>query len=168
VDRDVERLEIPVAGSGKEGGHHFPLASQNGWRSPGAAFTGKLGSTNPYTIRSCSMPEGIGLFVYPVKDLAQATALYTAMLRVAPYAESPYYVGFRVGDQEIGLDPNGHAKGQTGPIGYWPVSDIKQSLQQLVEAGAQVHQDVQDVGGGKLIAWVKDADGNLTGLMQSA
>jgi predicted enzyme related to lactoylglutathione lyase len=113
------------------------------------------------------MAEGIGLVVYPVKDLAQATALYTALLGVAPYAESPYYVGFRVGEQEIGLDPNGHGKGQSGPIAYWPVGDIKQSLQQLVEAGAQVHQDVQDVGGGKLIAWVKDADGNLTGLLQS-
>jgi predicted enzyme related to lactoylglutathione lyase len=114
------------------------------------------------------MAEGIGLVVYPVKDLAQATALYTELLGVAPYAESPYYVGFRVGDQEIGLDPNGHRKGQTGPIAYWPVSDIKQSLQQLVEAGAQVHQDVQDVGGGKLTAWVKDADDNLTGLLQSS
>jgi predicted enzyme related to lactoylglutathione lyase len=113
------------------------------------------------------MPEGIGLIVYPVKDIAQATAFYQALLGVAPYAESPYYVGFRVGGQEIGLDPHGHQKGQTGPIGYWAVEDIKQGLQQLVDAGAQVHQDVQDVGGGKLIAWVKDADGNLTGLVQS-
>jgi hypothetical protein len=28
-------------------------------------------------------------------------------------------------------------------------------------------QDVKDVGGGKLIAKVKDADGNVIGLMQS-
>ncbi|TMD43683.1 MAG: glyoxalase, partial [Chloroflexi bacterium] len=27
--------------------------------------------------------------------------------------------------------------------------------------------EVQDVGGGKLIASVKDADGNITGLLQS-
>jgi len=35
-----------------------------------------------------------------------------------------------------------------------------------VEAGAAVLQDVQDVGGGRLIAFVKDTDGNLVGLLQ--
>ena len=33
-------------------------------------------------------------------------------------------------------------------------------------AGAETLQDVQDVGGGRLIAFVKDADGNLVGLLQ--
>jgi len=47
------------------------------------------------------------------------------------------------------------------------VNDIQTSLQLLLEAGAQVQQAVQDVGGGKLIASVKDADGNVTGLLQS-
>ena len=55
----------------------------------------------------------------------------------------------------------------TGPIGYWEVDDIRASLQQLLDAGAQADQDVQDVGGGRLIALVKDADGNTLGLMQS-
>ena len=36
-----------------------------------------------------------------------------------------------------------------------------------MDAGAQVQQDVRDVGGGKLIAWVKDPDGNTLGLLQS-
>jgi predicted enzyme related to lactoylglutathione lyase len=51
-------------------------------------------------------------------------------------------------------------------IGYRQVGDIKQSLQSLLDAGAQVQQDVKDVGGGKLIAWVRDADGNVIGLLQ--
>jgi predicted enzyme related to lactoylglutathione lyase len=113
------------------------------------------------------MDEGIRLFVYPVKDLARAKTLYSKLLGVEPYADAPYYVGFRVGDQEIGLDPNGHAQGMTGPIGYCQVNDIKRSLQLLLDAGAQVQQEVKDVGEGKLIAWVKDADGNIIGLMQS-
>jgi hypothetical protein len=46
-----------------------------------------------------------------------------------------YYVQFRVGGLEVGLDPHGHQKGMTGPIGYWAVGDIKQSLAELVEAG---------------------------------
>ncbi|MHB8597964.1 MAG: VOC family protein [Ktedonobacteraceae bacterium] len=112
------------------------------------------------------MNQGISLFVYPVKDIAQAKTLYSKLLGVEPYVDGDYYVGFKVGDQEIGLDPNGHKKGLTGPVGYWTVSDIRKSLQLLVEAGAQVQQEVQDVGGGMLIAWVRDADGNITGLRQ--
>lgn len=112
------------------------------------------------------MPEGIGLIVYPVKDVAQAKVLYTAFLGVEPYADAPYYVGFKAGDQEIGLDPHGHNSGLTGPVGYRKVADIKESLQVLLDAGAEAHQDVRDVGGGKLIATVKDGSGNVIGLIQ--
>ena len=113
------------------------------------------------------MLQGIRVFIYPVKDIAQAKTLYRTLLGLEPYADQAYYVGFRVGDQEIGLDPNGHNKGMTGPVGYWEVNDIKKSLQLLLDAGAQAQQEIQDVGGGKLIASVKDADGNIIGLMQS-
>ena len=112
------------------------------------------------------MTSGIKTIIYPVTDLAQAKTLYSALLGVEPYADAAYYVGFRVGDQEIGLDPNGHRKGQTGPIGYYHVADIKTSLQQLLDAGAEVQQAITDVGGGMLIASVKDADGNISGLRQ--
>ncbi len=112
------------------------------------------------------MNQGISLVVYPVKDIAQAKTLYSTLLGVEPYVDGAYYVGFRVGDQEIGLDPHGHHQGLTGPISYFPVSDIRASLQTLVDAGAQIQQEVRNVGGGMLIAWVKDADGNITGLRQ--
>src|SRR6267143_2585644 len=101
------------------------------------------------------MNQGIQLLVYPVKDIARAKALYRTLLGVEPYADAPYYVGFRVGEQEIGLDPNGHAQGMTGPIGYYHVSDIKKSLELLLAAGAQIQKEVKDVGGGRLIAWVR-------------
>ena len=112
------------------------------------------------------MTSGIKTIIYPVTDLAQAKTLYSTLLGVEPYADAAYYVGFRVGDQEIGLDPNGHRKGMTGPLGYYHVADIKTSLQQLVDAGAEVQQAITDVGGGTLIASVKDADGNISGLRQ--
>ncbi|MGN6812538.1 MAG: VOC family protein [Thermomicrobiales bacterium] len=112
------------------------------------------------------MTSGMKTIIYPVKDLAQAKTLYSALLGVEPYADAAYYVGYRVGDQEIGLDPNGHRKGMAGPIGYYHVADIKTSLQQLLDAGAEVRQDITDVGGGMLIASVKDADGNISGLRQ--
>jgi predicted enzyme related to lactoylglutathione lyase len=113
------------------------------------------------------MEQGFGVVIYPVSDHAQAKTLYRTLLGVEPYVDEAYYVGFRVVDQEIGLDPHGHRKGMTGPVGYWHVNDIHTSLQLLLDAGAQTQQAVQDVGGGKLIASVKDADGNITGLLQS-
>jgi predicted enzyme related to lactoylglutathione lyase len=114
-----------------------------------------------------TMSQGIQLVVYPVKDLAQAKALYSQWLGVKPYVDGPYYVGYRIGDQEIGLDPNGHRAGQTGPLGYCYVDDIQKALQGLLDAGGQAQQAVRDVGGGRLIATVKDADGNLIGLIQN-
>jgi predicted enzyme related to lactoylglutathione lyase len=81
--------------------------------------------------------------------------------------DEPYYVGFRLGDQEIGLDPHGHSQGMTGPVGYWHVDDIQEILKLLLDAGAETQRVVRDVGGGKLIASVKDADGNSIGLIQS-
>jgi predicted enzyme related to lactoylglutathione lyase len=111
--------------------------------------------------------QGIRTIIFPVKDVAQAKTLYSSLLGVEPYADTPYYVGYKIGDQEIGLDPNGHTQGMMGPVGYCEVDDIKKSLRLLLDAGAQIQQDVKEVGGGKLIASVKDADGNPIGLAQS-
>ena len=113
------------------------------------------------------MSEGIQQIVYPVTDLAKAKTLYSELLGVEPYADAPFYVGFRVGDQELGLDPRGHGKGMTGPVGYWNVHDIRSALKALLGAGAEVQQEVTDVGRGLLIASVKDADGNVSGLIQA-
>ena len=111
------------------------------------------------------MNQGIQTIIYPVKDIARAKALFSALLGVAPYMDEAYYVGFRVGDQDIGLDPNGHRHGVTS---YFHVDDIRQTLQALLDAGAQTVQEVKDVGGGKLTAVVKDADSNIVGLIQPA
>lgn len=114
------------------------------------------------------MTEGINTFIYPVRDLAKAKTLYREFLGVEPYVDEAYYVGFNVGGQEVGLDPRGHSKGMTGPVGYRHVDDIKRSVKALLDAGAEAQQEVTDVGGSKLIASVKDADGNVIGLIQSA
>jgi predicted enzyme related to lactoylglutathione lyase len=113
------------------------------------------------------MTSGMTTVISPVKDLAGAKALYAKLLGIEPYMDEPYYVGFRLGDQELGLDPNGHSQGLTGPIGYWEVDDIEATRAELLGAGAEDQQAIKDVGGGKLIASVKDADGNVTGLAQS-
>lgn len=110
------------------------------------------------------MATGVKTIIYPVKDLAAAKQFYAHLFGVQPYIDESYYVGFRAHDQEFGLDPNGHRQGMTAPVGYWEVSDMQQAVKQLRDAGAEVVQEPRDVGGGKLIARVRDADGNVTGL----
>jgi predicted enzyme related to lactoylglutathione lyase len=112
------------------------------------------------------MSHGIQTIIIPVRDLATARALYGTVLDVKPYADEPYYVGFRVGDQEIGLDPNGHNHGMAGPVGYCHVGDVTAALCQAVDAGWRARQDVKDVGGGQLAAVVEDPDGNVLGFLQ--
>ena len=110
------------------------------------------------------MVQNIKLIVYPVKDVEKAKAFFGKFLDAEPYVDSPYYVGYRVGDQEVGLDPNS----KVGPIAYTDVKDIKSSLQAMIKVGAEVVQDVKNVGGGLLIAQVKDVDGNVVGLRQQS
>ena len=109
------------------------------------------------------MNQGIRTIIYPVEDTARAKTRFRTLLGVEPYSDQPYYVGFKVGDQDIGLVPNGSNAGMTA---FYHVSDIKQSLQSLLDDGSQILQEVKDVGGGRLIASVRDADGNIIGLIQ--
>jgi predicted enzyme related to lactoylglutathione lyase len=106
------------------------------------------------------------LVVYPVKDLDAAKAFYTQTLGAEPYVDSPYYVGFKVGDDEVGLDPNGHAGGFTGPVAYWQVDDLDAAVATFTGAGAEVVQAAQQVGPGMRRASVRDTDGNITGMVE--
>jgi len=112
-------------------------------------------------------PSPVQLIVYSVKDLTAAKKLFGAFLGAEPYVDGAYYVGYRVGELEIGLDPNAQAQGFAAPISYIDTADIKASIKSLVEAGAEVVVEPMDVGGGLLVARLKDADGNFLGLRQS-
>jgi len=109
------------------------------------------------------MNKGIKIILYPVKDMAQAKALFHKFLEVEPYADQPYYVGFRIDDQDIGLVPNNP---EGGAVAFYHVDDIKHSLQILLDGGAEIIQDIKNVGGERLIASAKDKDGNIIGLVQ--
>jgi|SRR5580704_15049981 predicted enzyme related to lactoylglutathione lyase len=110
------------------------------------------------------MNKGIKTIIYPVRDVNQTKALFRKLLEVEPYSDQPYYVGFKVGDQDIGLVPNGQSAGMTA---FYHIDNIKNSLQILLDAGAETLQAIKDVGGGRLIASVKDKDGNIIGLVQN-
>jgi predicted enzyme related to lactoylglutathione lyase len=108
------------------------------------------------------MAKSIKLLVYPVSDVEKAKTFYNAFLGADPYADTPYYVGYRTEDLEIGLDP--HSK--DGPIAYKDVDDIQASLEEMTNAGAEIVQDITDVSNGLLIAQIKDTNGNVVGLRQ--
>jgi len=109
------------------------------------------------------MNKGIKTIIYPVGDVAQAKAVFKKLLGVEPYADQPYYVGFRIGDQDMGLVPK---TDDTGMTAFYHVDDIKNSLQILLDADAKIIQNVKNVGGTRLIASAKDKDGNIIGLIQ--
>lgn len=111
------------------------------------------------------MNKGIKTIIYPVKNVNEAKVLFGKLLGVEPYADQPYYVGFKIDDQDIGLVPAGN--NTAGMTAFYHVDDIKSSLQILLDAGAQIIQDIKNVGGERLIASAKDKDGNIIGLVQN-
>ncbi|HXB46506.1 MAG TPA: VOC family protein [Streptosporangiaceae bacterium] len=113
-----------------------------------------------------SSTEGIKTVLHPVSDLEKAKAVYSALLGTPPQHDAPYYVGFDVAGQHIGLVPGGAAQGMTSPVAYWHVPDIEAKLAEVTAAGAAVKEAPRDVGNGRLVATVTDPDGNVLGLLQ--
>ena len=108
------------------------------------------------------MANNISLIVYPATDLDKTRKFFSTYLGTEPYVDGEYYVGYKLDDREVGLDPNGSAI-----VSYIDVDDIAASLKTLTEAGASIAKDSTDVGGGLLIAQV-ELDGNVLGLRQPA
>jgi predicted enzyme related to lactoylglutathione lyase len=115
---------------------------------------------------SDSSTQGVLTILHPVSDLEAAKAVYTALLGMAPTADSAYYVGFEAAGQQIGLVPQGGGQDMASPVAYWHVADIEAKLAEVTAAGATVKQPARDVGGGRLVATFTDPDGNVLGLLQ--
>ena len=114
-----------------------------------------------YLYKGDSMANPIKLIVFPVKDVAKAKAFYATYLETDPYVDSEYYIGYKAGDLEIGLDPHGQ-----DVVSYIEVDDIEASVKELEAAGATVHMEPKNVGGGLMVAQVKDTEGNVVGMRQ--
>ncbi|MBW6437450.1 VOC family protein [Actinoplanes hulinensis] len=112
--------------------------------------------------------QGIKTVLHPVTDLEKAKAVYTALLGAEPTADSPYYVGYDVAGQHIGLVPGGGPQGLKAPLAYWHVADIDAKLAELTAAGATVTEPAKEVGPGRRVASVTDSDGNVLGILQDS
>jgi len=106
------------------------------------------------------MANNISLIVYPVKDIEKSKKCFNQFLGTEPYMENERYVGYKVGDREVGLDPN-----STEVVSYIDVEDIEVSLQLMRNVGAKVVKDMWNIGGGLYIAQVKVED-TILGLRQ--
>ena len=115
------------------------------------------------------MLKGLETVVYFVDDMRAATDWYKKVLAIEPNHDTPYYSGFTVAGDELGLHPlegKPKASGQ-GQTAYWSVADIKAAFAHFIEHGAREHTAPQEVGGGILIGAVQDPFGNLVGLIQN-
>ncbi len=114
------------------------------------------------------MMLGLRTAIYHVDDLQAAKEWYAKVLGIDPYFDEPFYVGFNVGGYELGLNPDTSkvTKGSSS-YAYWGVKDARAKYQRLLELGAAPHEEVQDVGGGILVATVLDAWGNVFGIIEN-
>src|SRR5215475_10830309 len=112
------------------------------------------------------MIQGLRTACYPTPDLARGKEWYRQVLGCDPYFDQPFYVGFAVGGFELGLVPDGEP-GAAGVQVLWGCADAAVELERLKSLGAEVHEDVHDVGDGIKVASVKDPFGNLFGIIEN-
>ena len=114
------------------------------------------------------MFQGLRTVVYHVADLKRATEWYSSLLGIAPYFDTPYYVGYNVGGYELGLHPiETPVISGTSVATYWGVEDVDTALARMVEMGAVVHFPVTDVGDDIKLADVIDPFGNIVGIIRN-
>lgn len=114
------------------------------------------------------MFQGLRTVVYKVDDIEKAKEWYQKMLGLAPYFDEEFYVGFNVGGYELGLDPDmTEVTRGNGHVAYWGVSNAEDAYTSLLEKGAEAHEEPKDVGGGIMVAAVKDPFGNIFGIIEN-
>lgn len=112
---------------------------------------------------------GLRTAIYLVSDIDAAKTWYSSVLGFAPYFNQPFYVGYNVGGYELGLQPSeGEASQKSdGVAAYWGVDDAAVAVKHLIDQGATVHEQLQEVGEGIKVATVKDPFGNVFGVIEN-
>lgn len=109
---------------------------------------------------------GLRTAIYKVNDIAAATDWYKKILGIEPYFNEPFYVGFDIGGFELGLQPQEDVAQKTDSVmTYWGVEDVEATHAMLLSAGALPHEEPTEVGGGIIVAAVKDPWGNVFGII---
>ncbi len=111
--------------------------------------------------------QGLRTAAFKVGDIERARDWYTTILGQPPYFDEPFYVGFNVGGYELGLQPEeaSPAGMPENVVAYWGVEDAAASYERLLQLGASPHEAPADVGGGIVVASVRDPWGNVFGII---
>lgn len=109
---------------------------------------------------------GLRTTIYKVNDIVKAAAWYALAFQTEPYFDEPFYVGFNIGGYELGLQPEEASLLKSDAVvSYWGTNNIDVDFQRLLDLGATVHENPQNVGGKILVATVKDPWNNVIGLI---
>ncbi len=106
---------------------------------------------------------GLRTVIYPAADLAASKKWWSDFLGIAPYFDEPFYVGFNVGGDELGLLPD--ANRDDGAQVYWGVDDVNTTVEESVAHGATMLAPPTDVGEGIVTATVRTPDGSVVGFI---
>lgn len=110
---------------------------------------------------------GLRTTIYKVADINAAKEWYTKAFQTEAYFDEPFYVGFDIAGYELGLQPeeNSTMEKADSVATYWGVNEVKSEFNRLISLGATVHEEPQEVGGGIIVATVKDPWNNVVGLI---
>jgi len=96
-------------------------------------------------------------FAVHVRDMERAKRFYVAAFGATVSAETPAWTSIVVARVRIGLALRGEP-GHTGL--YFAVENLRETLEQVMQAGGKVTMPPTDLGGGVTIAGVLDTEGN--------
>lgn len=110
---------------------------------------------------------GLRTTIYKVEDLDAAKKWYAKAFETEPYFDEPFHVGFEIAGYELGLQPEEKSdKPKTANVEtYWGVEDVTSAFDKFISLGATAHEKPQEVGGGIIVATVKDPWKNVIGLI---
>jgi catechol 2,3-dioxygenase-like lactoylglutathione lyase family enzyme len=108
---------------------------------------------------------GLRTTIYPTQDLVETTRIFRGLLGIEPYFEEDFYVGFNVGGYELGIDPNSNL--DDGTQSYWGVDDIEAAAEELINDGAEILAEVNEVGDGIKVAQFRLSDGNHFAIIEN-
>lgn len=110
---------------------------------------------------------GLRTTIYKVGDINKAKEWYTKAFGTQPYFDEPFYVGFEIGGYELGLQPEEKpSKNKVeSVVAYWGVDDVDAEFKRFIAEGASAFEKPEEVGGGIIVATLKDPWENIIGLI---
>jgi predicted enzyme related to lactoylglutathione lyase len=106
--------------------------------------------------------------IYQVENLDKAKAWYTDVLEATPYFDEPFYAGFSVSGYELGLvagATEAPEKPRVWP--YFGVADAQAEYDRLIKLGGTALEPPHEVGGGIVVAAVRDPFRNPFGVIKN-